>query len=679
VSEAARPNRLIHETSPYLLQHAHNPVDWYPWGDDALGLARTTDKPILLSVGYSACHWCHVMEHESFENPQIAAFMNEHFVPIKVDREERPDIDEIYMNAVQIMTGSGGWPMTVFLTPELEPFYGGTYFPPEDKSGRPGFLTVMTELKRAFSTDRERINEAAAELTKRLRSLAVTSASREVIAKEVIHRAVGELSARFDSAEGGFSGAPKFPPSGTLSLLLRHYRASRDKSALDMVELTLDKMASGGLYDQLGGGFHRYATDERWLAPHFEKMLYDNALLVPVYLEAYQITGKEHYARIARETLSWVIREMQGAEGGYYSSQDADSEGVEGKFYVWSKDEIEHLLGDEHESFCAAYDVTRGGNWEGANILHLPHGLSSWSASAAASREKLRTAREARIHPGLDDKVLTSWNGLMLVAMAQGYRILGDREFLDSARRAARFIGETLYDGPRLLATYRDGHAKHNGYLDDHAFLLAGYIELFACDFDPSWLERAGSVADALTRLFRDEDKGGFFFTGKDHEALLMRTKTGYDGAIPSGNGMAATTLLRLAALSGDDSMETLALDAVRAFYAQLEQAPSGFAQLLHGVDFHLAEKRELVVAGDAKAPEVRAALERLWSVYAPHVTIVGVDPALASAAIPLLTGKTAGPDPAKPRFYLCEGYQCQAPTDDLEQVIGALGGLLLE
>ncbi|HEY7818278.1 MAG TPA: thioredoxin domain-containing protein, partial [Vicinamibacteria bacterium] len=416
-----RPNRLAGETSPYLLQHARNPVDWYPWGEEALEKARREDKPILLSVGYSACHWCHVMERESFENEEIAALMNERFVSIKVDREERPDVDEIYMSAVQMMTGSGGWPLTVFLTPELEPFYGGTYFPPEDRWGRPGFATVLREIARVYREDRPRVNETSRALTERIQSLADVPASREILTRSLIQKAARELALRFDAQQGGFSSAPKFPPSGALSLLLRYHAASRDPDALAMVELTLDKMAAGGMYDHLGGGFHRYSTDASWLVPHFEKMLYDNALLSRVYLEAYQVTRKEDYARVARETLSWVLREMQGPEGGYSSTQDADSEGVEGKFYVWSEEELRRLLGASADPFNATYDVSASGNWEGVNILHRPSGFSSadpqLEAALAEARAVLHREREKRVRPGLDDKVLTSWNGLMILAM----------------------------------------------------------------------------------------------------------------------------------------------------------------------------------------------------------------------------------------------------------------------
>ena len=678
-----RENRLAEETSPYLLQHARNPVDWYPWGEEALEKARREDKPILLSIGYSACHWCHVMERESFENDEIAALMNESFVAIKVDREERPDIDEIYMSAVQMMTGSGGWPLTVFLTPELEPFYGGTYFPPVDRWGRPGFSTVLREIARVFREDRSRVREMSKALTERIQRLAVLPSSRELMTRSLIHQAARELALRFDSKEGGFSSAPKFPPSGAISLLLRYRLASRDPDALAMVELTLDKMAAGGMYDHLGGGFHRYSTDAAWFVPHFEKMLYDNALLARTYLEAYQVTGKEDYARVARETLEWVLREMQGEDGGYYSTQDADSEGVEGKFYVWSEEEVRRLLGAKADEFCRTYDVTASGNWEGENILHRPEGFSSGDAELEAalreSRGTLLLEREKRVHPGLDDKVLTSWNGLMILAMARGYRILGDENFLASARRAARFIEDRMEQGGRLLATYRRGRARLKAYLDDYAFLLGGYVELFESDFDPHWLERASGLASKLSDLFRDEADSGFFFTGSDHESLISRTKSGYDGAIPSGNAMAATYLLKLSEYTGSRDQASLAAETLRAFHAQMERSPSAFAQMLAAVDHYLAPKRELVVVGRTDATSTRASLQRLWRLFAPDLALLLFDPASADAPrlqqkATLLDGKAAGPDPDKPRFYLCESYACQAPTDELDEILTALG-----
>jgi hypothetical protein len=674
---AGRENRLALETSPYLLQHASNPVDWYPWGEEALARARREEKPILLSIGYSACHWCHVMERESFEDPDVAALMNETFVSIKVDREERPDVDEIYMSAVQMMTGSGGWPLTVFLTPELEPFYGGTYFPPEDRWGRPGFKTVLREIARLFREERSRVEVSAKALTERLKDLASTPLTREVLTRSLIGMAARDLALRFDPREGGFSPAPKFPPAGALSLLLRYHVSSRDPDALVMAELTFDKMAAGGMYDHLGGGFHRYSTDARWLVPHFEKMLYDNALLAKAYLEGYQLTGKEDYSRVARETLEWVLREMQGEEGGYFSAQDADSEGVEGKFYVWREAEVEALLGSRAGEFCRIYDVTAPGNWEDVNILNRPEGFSSkdpvLEASLAGSRAVLLEARSKRVRPGLDDKILASWNGLMIIAMARGFRILGEEKFLDSARRAARFVEGRMREGERLLATYRNGRARLKAYLDDHAFLLGGLIELFESDFDYRWLDSASRLASRLEELFLDREVGGFFFTGSDHEALIARTKTGHDGAIPSGNGMAATYLLKLAEYTGSREATGLAVGTLHAFHAQVERSPSAFTQMLAALDFYLSPKREVAVVGE----DTRAALGRLWRIYAPNLSLARLDPAAPDAValrekVPLFAGKTAGTE-ARPRFYVCENYACSAPTEELEEVVSAL------
>jgi len=687
MTHPARANRLAGETSPYLLQHSGNPVDWYPWGEEALAKARREDKPILLSIGYAACHWCHVMERESFENEEIARLMNELFVPIKVDREERPDLDEIYMAAVQIMTGSGGWPLTLFLTPDLKPFFGGTYFPPEDRWGRVGFATVLGEVSRIYREERGNIVRSAEGLTEHLKTLAKVPPSTNLLTADLLREAVGEWQARFDSREGGFTPAPKFPPATTLSLLLRFYHQHRDDEALQMAELTLQRMAAGGMYDQLGGGFHRYSTDAHWLVPHFEKMLYDNALLARAYLEAFQVTGKEDYARVASQTLDYVLREMQDPEGGYYSSQDADSEGVEGKFFVWSENEVRQILGPEAELFCRFYDVTREGNWEGANVLHRPHTRAEFASALrlapeeverrlAAARSLLFAAREKRVKPGLDDKVLTSWNGLMIIAMARAYRVLGEERYLTSARRAARFILERMVAGGRLLATYRAGQAKLLGYLDDHAFLMGGLIEMFESDFDLSWLDAAMRLAGQLERLFWDEEGSAFYFTGADHEQLLYRSKPGYDGAMPSGNSVAAFYLLRLAAYTGVAAYEARARDILHTFHAQMRRAPTGFPQMLSAADYYLARKREVAVVGAERSPATRDGLRRLWRLFTPNEVLALLDPDWphrreVEEKVPLLEGKTALDGATT--FYLCENYACQTPTRELDKVEQAL------
>lgn len=687
MTQPARMNRLAGETSPYLLQHAQNPVEWHPWGEEALAKARREDRPILLSIGYAACHWCHVMERESFENEEIARLMNELFVPVKVDREERPDLDEIYMSAVQIMTGSGGWPLTVFLTPDGKPFFGGTYFPPEDRWGRVGFATVLREVARIYREERGNIERSAEGLTEHLRNLARLPALANLLSGDLVREAVREWQARFDEREGGFTPAPKFPPATTVSLLLRFYHEHGDDDALHMAELTLKKMAGGGMYDQLGGGFHRYSTDPYWLVPHFEKMLYDNALLARAYLEAFQVTAKADYARVARETLDYVLREMQDPEGGYYSSQDADSEGVEGKFFVWSEEEVRQLLGPEADLFCRFYDVTPQGNWEGGNVLHRPHSVEEFASALrlspeeierrlAAARSALFAAREKRVKPGLDDKVLTSWNGLMIIAMARAFRVLGQERYLDSARRAARFILGRMVDKGRLAATYRAGRAKLLSYLDDYAFLMGGLIELWESDFELPWLEAAIQLAGQLERLFWDPEGGGFFFTGADHEQLLYRSKPGFDGAMPSGNSMAAFYLLRLAAYTGLSAYEARARDVLHAFHAQMRRAPTGFPQMLAAVDYYLARKHEVAVVGQEDAPATRDGLRRLWRLFTPNEVLALLDPSWLHRGeleekVPLLRGKTALDEATT--YYLCENYTCQAPTRELERIVEAL------
>ena len=680
-------NRLADETSPYLRQHAHNPVEWYPWGDAALQRSRREDKPILLSIGYAACHWCHVMERESFENDEIAALMNERFVCIKVDREERPDIDDIYMTAVQMMTGHGGWPLTVFLTPELKPFFGGTYFPPEDCFGMPGFRRVLQDASLAFTSQREAVDASSADIAEQLRHSAASAqltGSLELLSAAPIHKAVAGAKQRFDPRYGGFSGAPKFPHSMTVGLLLRYAAQHGDTEALGMATLTLDRMAYGGMYDQLGGGFHRYSTDDRWLVPHFEKMLYDNALLAIAYLEAFQLTDNDEYRRVATETLDWVVRDMQSEEGGYFSTLDADSEGVEGKFYVWKREEIAGLLGDDADIFCNVYDLSADGNWEGSNILNLRAPVaeiarelqmdgSTLAESVTKSRAILLAERELRVHPGLDDKVLSDWNGLMLAAMARGYRVLGEQRFLDSATRSADFLLSRMLEKDRLLHTYRDGRSKLLAYLDDYANLVWGLSELYEATFEINWLRAARKLADGLIELFSDQEAGEFFFTGTDHEQLIVRMKPGHDGATPSGNAVAAGALLRLQTLTGEERYGRRAVDVLRAFQAQLDRVPTGFSQMLAALDYFVHPGREIVIAGPSGAAEVTDALRAIRKQFRPHDLVVAFDPDAAGAItteVPVLEGKTAVDD--RVTFYLCQNFACEAPTHDLEEILNA-------
>ncbi len=675
-------NRLVDETSPYLLQHAYNPVDWYPWGDEALERAKREDKPILLSIGYSACHWCHVMEHESFENEDIAAVMNAHFVNIKVDREERPDLDEIYMNAVQIMTGSGGWPMTMFLTPELKPFYGGTYFPPTDGYGRPGFPRVLSSVAEAYREQRVTVANQADQIIERLNRLGMVADHEHPLTTELLDGAYQHYRAQFDPQHGGFSQAPKFPPSMGFPFLLRYSHRTGNLQALEMVELTLEKMARGGMYDQLGGGFHRYSVDAVWLVPHFEKMLYDNSQLVVAYLEAYQMTGKPFYRQIATETLDYVIREMYDAtRGGFYATQDADSEGEEGKFFVWTPNEVEALLGKENaEIFCEYYDITESGNFEEKNILHvqtppdlfakkLRMELPALEAILAEGRQKLFEAREERIKPGLDDKILTSWNGLMIRAAAMGYQGIGEPRYLEAAEQSANFIlAELVQENGLLLRTHRAGKSHLNAYLEDYSYFIAGLVGLYEASFNRRWLQEAERLTRVMLEQFWDDANGGFFFTGKAHEELIVQSKSAYDGATPSGTSMAVHSLLRVAKHLGLPEHHEKAVRAIQLYYHQMEHTPSGSAQLLCEVDFALSTPKEIAIVGQAEREDTKAILCAIHNRFVPNKIIALLQPGDENAQLsPLLEGKTQIDD--KATIYVCENYTCQAPTTNLDEL----------
>ena len=678
-------NRLINETSPYLLQHAHNPVDWYPWGEEALELSRRDDKPILLSVGYAACHWCHVMEHESFENEQIASVMNEHFINIKVDREERPDLDEIYMNAVQMLTGSGGWPMTMFLAPNLKPFYGGTYFPPDDRYGRPGFPRVLLGVVEAYRERRESVVEQANRITERLNQLSETQAGDQPLNTGVFDRAFQDYRSRFDARHGGFGSAPKFPPSMGLAFLLRYWHRTGNPNAKEMVELTLQKMAQGGMYDQIGGGFHRYSTDETWLVPHFEKMLYDNALLSAVYLETYQATGESFYANIAEDTLDYVLREMYNPEtGGFYSTQDADSEGVEGKFFVWTPDEVAELLEAEHAKiFCEYYDITAPGNFEGKNILHvqtppdifakkLAIDLGELDAILTDGRQKLFEVREQRIKPGLDDKILTSWNGLMVRSMASGYQILGHDRYLEAAEASANFVLTALSQDNGLLRTHRAGKSHLNAYLEDYSYFVAGLINLYEATFNLRWLKEAQRLSETMIEQFWDDAKGGFFYTSKGHESLIVRSKSAYDGATPSGTSIAVHSLLRLSKLLNQPNLTEKAQTALRLYSHQMESAPSGSAQLLCELDFLLSIPKEIAIAGNLNSEGAKNVLHAIHSRFIPQKVVAMLDDNdeeahVAEALIPLLEYKRQ--INGETTAYVCENYVCKSPTTNLAEL----------
>ena len=678
-------NRLIHETSPYLLQHAHNPVDWYPWGEEALTRAKQEQKPILLSIGYSACHWCHVMERESFENEDIAAIMNQLFINIKVDREERPDLDEIYMNAVQMMTRQGGWPMTVFLTPDLKPFYGGTYYPPTDRYGRPGFPKVMEAVAEAFNDKNAQVLEQADQLTVQLNRISnVVDPHEHELTEELMTNAFQHYRSQFDTQYGGFGTAPKFPPSMGLPFLLRYWHHSGNANALEMVELTLEKMARGGMYDQLGGGFHRYSTDAHWLVPHFEKMLYDNAQLVVAYFEAYQATRKPFYHHIATETLDYVLREMYDAEnGGFYSTQDADSEGVEGKFFVWEPNDVEDIIGEENaEIFCEYYDITPQGNFEGENILHvqvppdafarkLQMELEDLETLLADGKQKLFEAREKRIKPGLDDKILTSWNGIMIRGMAMGYQLTGKPEYLEACKKSAEFVLTTLsQDNGLLLRTYRAGKSHLNAYLEDYAYFISGLIAFYEASFEPRWLTEAERLAHIMIDQFGDDAGDGFFFTGKAHEVLIVQSKSAYDGATPSGASMAIHSLLRLAKHLNNPEFHDKAVETLKLYFHQMEGMPSGSGQLLCELAFLLSTPKEIAIIGKKGDAETDAMLAALHSTYQPN-KIVALSESTDGQTLPLLAGKTQVDNTAT--AYVCENYTCQAPTTDIEAFIELL------
>ena len=675
------PNRLINETSPYLLQHANNPVDWYPWGEEALERARSEDKPILLSIGYSACHWCHVMERESFENETIAGLMNDNFVSIKVDREERPDLDQVYMQAVQMLTGSGGWPMTVFLTPEGKPFYGGTYFPPEDRQGMPGFPRLLTSIAEAYSTNRGEIDRVTKQLTTQMSQSNQVSQGTSILTVDILHKAYSSLATNFDYQNGGFGNAPKFPQPMTPEFLLRYYHHGYNPRALELVELTLEKMAYGGIYDQIGGGFHRYSTDAYWLVPHFEKMLYDNALLARLYLHAYLITGRALYRRVVEETLDYVLREMTDSSGGFYSAQDADSEGVEGKFFVWSPDEINSVMGDaDGEVFAGYYGVTGAGNFEGKNILNIRQDPEEFAETKGLTADQLGDiinrgskalleVREQRIHPMRDDKVLASWNGLMLRSFAEAAAALGRPDYLAVAIKNAEFLARSMKSDGRLLRTYRDGQAKLLGYLEDYSFVIDGLLALYEATFDLRWLDEAVTLADSMIELFWDEGIGGFYDTGSDHETLVVRPRDVFDNAQPCGGSVASDVLLRLAVFTGNNDYSAKATVPLRSLHQAMSQSPGGTGHWLSALDFYVSPPKEIAVIGPRDDPTTQALLDTVFHRFLPNKVVMGVETPLipaddnSEADIPLLAGR--GMVGGLPTAYVCQNYACQLPVTD--------------
>ena len=664
-------NRLGKESSPYLRQHQYNPVDWYPWGPEALALAKKLDKPIFLSIGYSACHWCHVMAGESFSDPDIARLMNDKFVCIKVDREERPDIDEIYMGALHAMGQRGGWPLSAWLTPTGRPFYGGTYFPPEDMGQRPGFRRVCTALASAWEDRRKDVLKGADDLTNYLeKSLAPALVAGEPTTA-LFDKVLGQSRARFDPVHGGFAGephyAPKFPHSTELMMLMRLH----DKAAHEMAHQTLHKMRRGGMHDQLGGGFHRYSTDRQWLVPHFEKMLYDNALLVPCYLDGYHQTEDQRFAEVARTTLDYLLREMQSPSGGFWSSQDAQSEGVEGKFFVWQLDEVRQLLGPDTDMVAKVFGISEAGNWEHKNVLWLADEDAATDALGKA-RKLLLAAREKRIKMGTDDKVLASWNGMTLTALSDGYRVLGDVRYLRAAKRCASFLLDKLVQDGRVHRSFQGDQARHQGYLEDHAALAGGLLSLFEVDSDPRWLKSARDILEQTATHFRAED-GAFYFTADDHEELLARTKSGSEGATPPGNALAASAFLRGGLLLGDERLYGYGVDVLRAYHKLLLDSPSSAPSLLIAAQFHLGKPKEVVIAGDPSDARTHKLLHAAWNAF-PQPRVVTLLHDGNRAALEKISPVFRGKHPlAGPAAYVCERGTCLAPVTDADALAAAL------
>jgi uncharacterized protein YyaL (SSP411 family) len=682
-------NRLFLESSPYLLQHAHNPVNWYPWGDEAFETAKQLNCPVLLSVGYSTCHWCHVMEEESFEDEEIAQYLNENYIAVKVDREERPDIDAIYMSAVQEITGRGGWPMTVWLTPDRKPFYGGTYFPARDgdRGAGVGFLTLLKKIKEAYDTRPDIVSSTSKQITQAIQQTLSPSSGNGLPTENVFHHAAKYYKDRFDPVYGGISGAPKFPSSFPVRLLLRYYRRTGKEEILNMAKLTLDKMASGGIYDQVGGGFHRYSVDEGWLVPHFEKMLYDNALLIMAYLEGYQVTGDENFKQIVNETLHYIKRDMSSSEGAFYSATDADSltpggHQDEGYFFTWTPEELEKVLDKEKLRILTAYfSVSPNGNFEGRNILSTPKSApeiaenlqisrEQFAAHLNESKELLYQIRNLRPAPLRDEKIITSWNGLMISAHAQAGLILGESEYIDRAVEAARFILENLFIGNRLSRTYKDNAARHNAYLDDYAFFIAALLDLYEATHDVKWMEIAIELDVILEKHYEDTENGGFFMTSNDHEKLIAREKPGYDGALPSGNSIAILNLLRLGEFTTQSSYRKRAEKALRFFSGILTSNPFALSEMLLTFDFFTDSPKEIVIVSPGgKTSEVESFLSVFRKQYLPNrilsVVIQGNDLKSHAKVIPLIQGKT--PQTGKTTAYICESGVCKLPTTEPE------------
>lgn len=692
--EPKEPNRLIKEKSPYLLQHAYNPVDWYPWGEEAFEKARKENKPVFLSIGYSTCHWCHMMAHESFEDEEVAGLMNEAFVSIKVDREERPDIDNIYMTVCQIILGRGGWPLNIIMTPGKKPFFAGTYIPKNTRFNQIGMLELVPRIKEIWEQQHEEVLDSAEKITSTIQEM-IKESSGEGLGEEVIEEVYEELLSSFDTEYGGFSGAPKFPTPHKISFLLRYWRRSRNPEALHMAEYTLDKMRRGGIYDHLGSGFHRYSTDSMWLLPHFEKMLYDQALTAIAYTEAYQVTGKDLYKETAEGILDYVLRDLTSPEGGFYCGEDADVEREEGKYYLWTLEEIRSILDPEDsELIIKMFNLREEGNFEeeirgretGTNLFYMARSPGSLAAKmkipveevekkVKAAREKLLKARYERKRPSLDDKILTDWNGLMIAAFAKGYQVFGEQRYLKAAEKAADFILMALYSpGDGLLHRYRDGVAGISGTSDDYAFLIHGLLELYEAGFKMRYLKAAVSLNSELLECFWDPVNGGLYFTANDSEALIFRKKEFMDSAIPTGNSFEMLNLLRLSRIIADPGLEETADKLERAFSKQIMKAPSGYTQFLSAFDFRLGPSYEVIISGKAEASDTEQMLKELWSYFVPNKVLI-FRPEREKPEITELAKYTEEQVPieGKATAYVCQNYECQLPTTEIREMLRML------
>ena len=673
-----KPNRLINEKSPYLQQHAYNPVDWYPWGEEAFEKAKKENKPIFLSIGYSTCHWCHVMERESFENEEMAKLLNERFVSIKVDREERPDIDSIYMLVCQMMTGHGGWPLNVFLTPDQVPFYAGTYFPRESRYGMPGLKEVVMYLYEQYMNTPERITNVGNQIKEALQQ-SQKKVGYANLSNETIEKAFQYYKQSFDPVYGGFGEAPKFPMPHALLFLLKYYYFSKDKHALQMVVKTLDGLLQGGIYDHIGFGFSRYSVDEKFLVPHFEKMLYDNALLIMAYSEAYQITKEERFKTVVNEICTYVSRDLQQPEGGFYSAEDADSEGEEGKFYVWTKPEVIHILGDDlGRIFCEVYDITDEGNFEGKNIPNLigadieelakKEGLTieQLKRKLESARKSLFQYRNLRVRPFRDDKILTTWNGLMIAALAKAGRVFDNAQYLASAKKALQFIEKNLFINGRLMVRYRDGEVKNKGFIDDYAYLLWGYVELYESTLNPYYIHKGKDLLNDMFKFFWDELNGGFYFTGSDHEELLIRQKESYDGALPSGNSVAVLQMFKLARLTGDIKLEEKVHQLLQAFSQDLNEYPNGHAMMIQTVLLTIQPTKEVVIILSENDENVNSFIKHIQQNYYPNITLLAGSIKDLKQMAPFTNDYVMINN--KSTVYVCENYHCHQPTNDLNQ-----------